>query len=86
MRQPSEDSEDEAQPLPVRRRKDPVHEYAELESLPYSPARYSREHFILRSSLNLFRVNQFPPPNDENEILERFQITFTANVIDSREI
>ena len=47
MRQPSEDSDDEAQPLPVRRRKDPVHEYVELESLPYSPARYSREHLLL---------------------------------------
>ena len=85
MRQPSEDSDDEAQPLPVRRRKDPAHEYVELESLPYSPAPLKRI-FIIRSSLNLFRLNQFSPPGDENEILERFQITFTANVIDSREI
>ena len=85
MRQPSEDSDDEVQPLPVRRRKDPVHEYVELESLPYSPAPLKRI-FIIRSSLNLFRLNQFSPPGDENEILERFQITFTANVIDSREI
>ena len=85
MRQPSEDSDDEAQPLPVRRRKDPAHEYVELESLPYSPAPLKRI-FIIRSSLNLFRLNQFSPPGDENEILERFQITFTANVIDSKEI
>ena len=85
MRQPSEDSDDEAQPLPVRRRKDPVHEYVELESLHYSPAPLKRI-FVIRSSLNLFRLNQFSPPNDENEILQRFQITFTANVIDSREI
>ena len=85
MRQPSEDSDDEAQPLPVRRRKDPVHEYVELEGLPYSPALLKRT-FIIRSSLNLFRLDQFPPPNDENEILERFQISFTANVVDSREI
>ena len=85
MRQPSEDRDDEEQPLPVRRRKDPVHEYVELESLPYSPALLKRI-FIIRSSLNLFRLNQFPPPNDENEILERFQITFTANVVDTREI
>ena len=56
MRQPSEDSDDEAQPLPVRRRKDPVHEYVELESLPYSPAPLKRI-FTIRSSLNLFRLN-----------------------------
>ena len=56
MRQPSEDSDDEAQPLTVRRRKDPVHEYVELESLPYSPAPPKRI-FTIRSSLNLFRLN-----------------------------
>ena len=65
MRQPSEDRDDEEQPLPVRRRKDPVHEYVELESLPYSPVLLKRI-FIIRSSLNLFRLNQFSPPNDEN--------------------
>ena len=38
MRHPSEDHEDETQPLPVRRRKDPIHEYVEHGSLPHSPA------------------------------------------------
>ena len=56
VRKPSEDSDDEAQPLPVRRRKDPVHEYVELESLPYSTAPLKRI-FTIRSSLNLFRLN-----------------------------